>query len=325
MRGIIRRFPAHFTRRFPADFVARSLACLRAGLRGNPEADRVVPPAGFTVWLTVFSAAAMAFLAVFALAFAVSAARLADHWTDELERTSTLRLPAVSEASLAQERAQVALALLAQTPGVAASHVITAQEQQSLLAPWFGDDVPVDLLALPTLIEIEASAQGYDAPGLRLRLEAELPGAVLDDHRGWQRPLRRSAARMRGLALFGLVLIAAVMVAMIALAAHASLAASAQVVEVLRLVGASDSYIAGAFTRRFTRRSLVGAAFGVGAAVLLLVLLGGGATTASGALFPALGFRGASWLWALVVVPVAGGLAYGATTFAARQVLRRMG
>lgn len=37
------------------------------------SADDVVPPTGFTASLTVFTAAAMAFLAVFALALAVSA------------------------------------------------------------------------------------------------------------------------------------------------------------------------------------------------------------------------------------------------------------
>ena len=37
-------------------------------LRGDPLADRAVPPTGFTATLTLFTAAAMAFLAVFALA-----------------------------------------------------------------------------------------------------------------------------------------------------------------------------------------------------------------------------------------------------------------
>ena len=39
-----------------------------AFLHGDPLADRAVPPTGFTATLTLFTAAAMAFLAVFALA-----------------------------------------------------------------------------------------------------------------------------------------------------------------------------------------------------------------------------------------------------------------
>ena len=52
------------------------------------------------------------------------------------------------------------------------------------------------------------------------------------------------------------------MAAMITLAARAALAANAEVIRVLRLVGAKDSYIARAFVRRFTLRTLAGAAVG---------------------------------------------------------------
>jgi hypothetical protein len=46
---------------------------------------------------------------------------------------------------------------------------------------------------VPRLIEIVETPEGYDATGLRQRLSAEAPGAVLDDHtygganRWWKR------------------------------------------------------------------------------------------------------------------------------------------
>ncbi len=49
-------------------------------LSGDAQADRVVPPTGFTARLTVFASAAMAFLAVFALALSLATGRLADRW-----------------------------------------------------------------------------------------------------------------------------------------------------------------------------------------------------------------------------------------------------
>ena len=54
----------------------------------------MVPPSGHTAWLTSFTAGAMAFLAVFALALSLAAGRLADRWSDALERTATMRLSA---------------------------------------------------------------------------------------------------------------------------------------------------------------------------------------------------------------------------------------
>ena len=46
-------------------------------LRADAGADRIVPPSGFTVWLTLFTAGAMAFLTVFALALSLASGRLA--------------------------------------------------------------------------------------------------------------------------------------------------------------------------------------------------------------------------------------------------------
>ena len=61
---------------------------------GDAKADRVVPPTGITATLTWFSAAAMAFLAVFALALSLAAGRLADRWGSELALSSTIRISA---------------------------------------------------------------------------------------------------------------------------------------------------------------------------------------------------------------------------------------
>ena len=86
-------------------------------LSGDPQADRVVPPTGFTATLTVFTAAAMAFLAVFALALSMATGRLAERWSSELARSSTLRISAPAEQMSAQTSA--ALRVLETTPGVA--------------------------------------------------------------------------------------------------------------------------------------------------------------------------------------------------------------
>ena len=61
---------------------------------GDRQADRVVPPSGFTAQLTLFAAATMAFLAVFALALSLASGRLADIWGQQLARTATIRVVA---------------------------------------------------------------------------------------------------------------------------------------------------------------------------------------------------------------------------------------
>lgn len=282
--------------------------------------DRVVPPTGHTAWLTGFTAGAMAFLAVFALALSLAAGRLADRWADALTSTATIRISAPPDQMAAQTRA--VLDLLAATPGIEGARALSAAEQRALLEPWFGPDLPVDSLSLPQLVEFTEAPGGYDAQGLRLRLQAEAPGAVLDDHTRWRRPLTVAAERLRLLGWLSLGLIGGALAAMITLAANSSLAANAQVIRVLRLVGAQDGFIAGAFVRRFTLRAAAGAAAGMVLGVLGILVLP--SADAAGGFLTGLGFQGWGWLVPLALPPVAALVAWAATRAAAFAKLREL-
>ena len=286
----------------------------------DSHADRVVPPSGHTARLTSFTAGAMAFLAVFALALSLASGRLANRWSDALERTATVRLSAPQDQIDRQTKA--VLDLLSTTPGIGAARALTDEEQRALLEPWFGPDLPVDALPLPRLIELTETGDGYDATGLRARLAAEAPGAVLDDHTRWRRPLAVAASRLRLLGMLSICLIATATAAMITLAAQSALAANAQVVEVLRLVGARDTYIARAFVRRFTLRAFTGAAIGTLLAMIGIAFLP--SADAAGGFLTGLGFTGASWLLPLLMPPLAGLVAFLATRFAALRKLKEL-
>jgi len=290
-------------------------------LIGDVQADRVVPPTGFTAWLTLFSAGAMAFLAVFALALALATGRLAERWGEELARTATVRISAPEAQMAAQTSA--ALRVLETTTGVARARALDDTEQAALLEPWFGPDLPIDQLPIPRLIEVIETGDGFDAEGLRLRLQAEVPGAVLDDHTRWRAPLVQAAERLRLLGWLSLLLIGGATAAMITLAANAALAANAQVIQVLRLVGARDSYIARAFVRRFTLRALGGAAVGTFAGCLAILALPS-ADAVAGGFLTGLGFQGWHWLWPPVVPVLAAVVAFAATRAAARKTLEEM-
>ena len=297
-----------------------SRGVLRSVLIGDAQADRVVPPSGVTAQLTLFVSGAMAFLAVFALALSLAAGRLADRWASELARSATLRITAPDDQIAAQTEA--ALEILRQTPGVARARALSEEEQAALLAPWFGPGLDLEALPVPQLIEVTEDDQGYDAAGLRLRLSAEVPGAVLDDHTRWRKPLVEAANSLRRLGWIAILLIGGAMAAMITLAANAALAANAQVIEVLRLVGARDSYIAGAFVRRFTLRAAIGAGVGVALGLAGVALLP--AASEEGGFLTGLGFRGLGWLWPLLVPPLGALVAFAATWAAARRRLKEL-
>ena len=287
-------------------------------IAGDAQADRAVPPTGFTARLTVFAAGAMAFLAVFALTLTLATGRLADRWASELARTATLRISAPPDQMAAQTAA--AVRVLDTTPGVASARPLTQDEEKALLEPWFGADLPLDSLPIPQLIEIIEDADGFDSTGLRARLQAEVPGAVLDDHTRWREPLAEAAGRLRLLGWLALVLIAGATGAMITLAAQSALAANAQVIRVLRLVGARDVYIARAFVRRFTFRALIGAGAGTFAGLVAVALLPRG--DVAGGFLPGFGLQGLHWIYPLAIPPLAAAVAFVATRAAALKSLQ---
>ena len=298
------------------------LAALWQGLR-RPDpmgTDRVVPPTGITAQLTVFAAAAMAFLAVFALALALATGRLAERWSHELAQTVTVRISAPTE-QMDQQTATV-MEVLRTTPGIADAKQLPDSEVEKLLEPWFGPDVPVEVLPIPRLIEVSEAGEGFDAEALRLRLQGEAPGAVLDDHTRWREPLVRAAGRLRVLGLVSLLLIAATSGAMITLAAKAALAANGQVIRVLRLIGARDITIATAFVRRFTRRAAAGAAIGTVLGMIAIWALP--SVEEAGGFLTGLGFQGWGWLWPVLIPLAAGLIGFVATRSAALRMLREV-
>lgn len=300
--------------------MTRLVANLRSLFAGDRQADRVVPPSGFTARLTVFAAAAMAFLAVFALALSLAADRLADRWGQGLARTATVRIAAPVDQQATQVEA--ALRVLQTTAGVAAARALSDEEQSALLAPWLGTGLSLDALPVPRLIEINQTREGIDPAGLRLRLAAEVPGAVLDDHSRWRAPLVQAAARLRLLGWLCIGLITAAVAVIITLAANAALAANAQVIEVLRLVGAKDDYIAQAFIRRFTLRALTGGLIGALLAVGALLLLP--STDDVGSFLTGLGFQGGEWVLPLCVPLLAAVVSFLATGAAAKRTLKEL-
>ena len=130
-------------------------------------------------------------------------------------------------------------------------------------------------------------------------------------------PMIDAARGLRSLSLVALFLIASVTGVTVALAASAAISANGQVIDVLRLVGAEDSYISRAFTRRFTLRTLAGGAGGTLAGLIAVALI---PTVAGGGLASAVGFVGAEWIWPLIVPLAAAVLAFVATRAAAAEI-----
>jgi cell division transport system permease protein len=297
----------------------RAAAALLAYLRGADGADRVVPRGAQSALSIGFLAAVMAFFAVLALAVALAAARLASSWAGELADAATLQV--IAPETEIEDQARAALNVLRTTPGVTSVRMVDLAEQEALLEPWLGPDVPVESLPLPLMIEVETDRARLNRASLELRLQAEAPGAIFDDHAAWRQPLIATAERLKLFALGCMALTALALAAVLGLAAHAAVAANGAAIETLRLVGARDGFIARAFTRRFMLRALGGAAVGTGSGMLLLGLLP--RASEEGFFLVGIGLVGWHWLLPLLIPPAAAAVAWAATRRATLRTLRR--
>lgn len=268
-----------------------------------------------------FVVATLCFLACLTLLALLAANRAAQDWTSQLEGQATVVVrPKANETP--DGAAARAAETLAGVPGVAEARALEKEKAEALVAPWLGDADLSDL-PVPRLVEVILSSQNpANGEALDRALKAQGLDAVVDDHSVWMADIQRSArtARWFGLAVFGLIAVAAG--AVVAFATRAGLAARREVVEVLHLSGAEDKFIAALFQARFARMAAVAGLFGAGAAAIMgavLRLAGGGQ-----GLTPVLPIAWSD-LFAVLPAPlVAGAVAAIAAQLTARALIREM-
>ena len=164
--------------------------------------------------------------------------------------------------------------LLSATPGVDAVRRITDDEVATMLEPWLGAEISTLDLPMPVLIDATVRrGHAIDIEALSTRLMAVAPGTVVDEHAVWLRRLTDLAAIAATVSLSVMVLVLFSAVMTVVFTTRTGLAIHSDVVEVLHLIGAKDSYIARQFQIHTLWLAGIGAACGsvLGGAAILLI------------------------------------------------------
>ena len=72
----------------------------------------------------------------------------------------------IADGEAIDAQAEAALRAAFTTPGIIDARLMPVQEQQALLAPWLGADLPLDALPIPRLIVLEVTEEGPDVDAL---------------------------------------------------------------------------------------------------------------------------------------------------------------
>jgi cell division transport system permease protein len=239
--------------------------------RAGKEAS-IVPADSISGRALLAVIAIMTFLATLTLGAVVVVRSVAGDWQSAVAREVTIQLRPSEQRDIEAD-IRKAVALAQATPGIAAVRPYTKEESARLLEPWLGSGLELGELPVPRLIVVRVAAAEPDFTTLRKQL-AEIPGATLDDHRGFVDRMRAMArtAVVLGLGVLLLVLAAAMMSVMFA--TRGAMSTNRQIIEVLHVVGAKEGFIASEFQRHFLLLGLKGGAVGGGAAMALFALAG---------------------------------------------------
>jgi cell division transport system permease protein len=239
-----------------------------------PREAPIVPRSSISGRALVAVVAIMTFLASLSTGAVMLVLGSAADWQSDVAREMTIQIRPQTGHDLEAEFNDAA-AIARATPGIADVRPYTAAESERLLEPWLGTGLSLDALPVPRIIVLRvASGQPPDLTALRAALAAKVPGASVDDHRGWVDRMRAmaNAAVTIGFGVLVLVLVATVL--SVAFATRGAMATNRPIVEVLHLIGARDAYIAGQFQRQFLILGMQGGLIGGGAALLMLILAG---------------------------------------------------
>ena len=219
--------------------------------------------------LLVFVAMVLCVFACLAAIAALGANRAASGWAAQLKGSATVLVRPVGTES-ADAAAARAAETLAGVKGVREAAALERRKAEALVEPWLGPGVDLADLPLPRLVTVELDpAAGLKRADLERALKGAGVDAVVDDHSRWIRDIV-SAGRIARLAAGGAALLLALAAAaVIAFATRAGLIARRDIVEVLHLTGAEDSFIAGLFQNRLAE---LAAAAGAAAAILAALI-----------------------------------------------------
>ena len=218
------------------------------------------------------------------------------------------------------------LLTLQRVPERAKIKLVDNQEVLALLQPWVGQVDLLQDLTLPALIDVDIKPdKTANIEDITSRLNQLSPGIRIEEHSQWQQMLEKLRLSLEIMAYLFIGLIAATVIVTITLITRSSLATHASIIDVLRLVGANNSYISKKFQRRAFWLALKGGLWGVIVALPTIYFLNWLSMHlgVSEALKPTLTI---SLLLAILTLPfVVGGISLLAARLSVLRTLSRLG
>jgi cell division transport system permease protein len=296
-------------------------------LAGGADA-RLIPQArlsGPMPWVI----AIMVALTVIAAATGLALRNTAQAAAAELSGGVTVQI-VEPEPGARDRQAAASIARLRTLPGVISVRQVPQGEVDALIEPWLGggdaaaqaDDIPV-----PALIDARLDGGGVTPARLaqlRVAIRAVAPSARIDAQSGWLRPVFDAIQSLQWLTLALVGLLAFAMASAVLLAARSALGSNRDTIEIVHLLGGTDSQIARIFQRSIGIDAAGGGVLGLALGLVAVLFLGRRFASLGAGLVDSGALHWGDWLLLAAVPVLAVVLAMLTARLSVMRALQRM-
>ena len=283
-----------------ASAIGRRLRSLSGA--GAPELVQQGRLSGPMPWVI----AIMVALTVIAAAAGLALSNTASAASDALSGGATVQVVEANPAERDRQAREAARVIQAM-PGVAEVRLISQDEIHRLIEPWLGVRIGDEQIPVPALVDVRWSSPitGEKLGQMRHRLRQVAPAARVDAQSTWLKPVFSAIDSLQWLAVALVALLGCALAAAVLLAVRTALGTNRDTIEIIHLLGGTDSQIARIFQRSIGFDAAGGGIIGLGLGIVVVTLLGqrleglGAGLVSTGSLAPL------DWLL-LVLVPVGG-------------------
>jgi cell division transport system permease protein len=253
------------------------------------------------------------------------------NWNASILGSLTVQIVPISNADRQKARDEIieqeqrAVAMLSAMPEAKRVTPLRDDQLHRLLRPWLGDDIDINELPMPRLLDVKLkSGAEINFKQLAEKLASVAPQASLDNHKLWLNKLINFAAGLKVLALAVLLLVIGVTSGAIFYTTQTSLGLHKDVIEILHLMGAKDTYIAQQYAGRTAWLGVIGGIIGVAVAVPVIFLIAHLAGQIEGGIIDEARLSVGSWLTILSLPLFSSLVAMQTAYYTVKRTLERM-
>ena len=250
------------------------------------------------------------FIFAITLSGVLSINSMINNWNKSILGSITVQIIPINTSNKEKSKAELlayeekAVDFLKSVNGIIKVTPLDDEQLGQLLSPWLGDEVSVEDLPTPRIIDVKiAQNADIDFAQLAQDLAHASPQASLDSHKIWLNKLIALADGLKMIATTILALITAITSGAIFYTTQMSMGLHKNIIEILHIIGAKDTYIAQQYAKRMGILGLIGGLFGLFFAVPAIFFIGNLANSIKGGIISEATLGIDAWL-SILILPV---------------------